>query len=419
MTERFGQPVVAGLISALVGFSSAFAVVLAGLRAVGADPDQAASGLSTSCLAIAVCSVGFALLTRRPVAIAWSTPGAALLVTAGAPPGGFPAAVGAFVVTGALLGLTGLLPRLAAVVRRVPGAVANAMLAGVLLGLCVRPVLALSEDPIGIGAMLAVWAVLQRLAPRWAVPGALAAGLAAFLAGGSAAAVDVPAPLPRLLAVLPAFDLQATLSIAVPLYLVTMTAQNLPGVAVMRALGWAVPWRPAMVVTGGASVAGAFAGGHTINLAAITATLTAGPDAGPDRDRRWIAVCSAGVGYLVLGGATPAVVAVATAAPAGLLAAFAGIALLGPLAGALSRAVEDERDRLAGAVTLVVAASGIVLGGIGSAFWALVAGSAVAAVSRAGTGRRGRTAPPSSDPSAATSTPSAPPQAGHGQRAPS
>lgn len=409
MTERSGllQPVVAGLVSTVVGFSSSFAVVLAGLRAVGATPAQAASGLSTACLAIAVCSIGFAVVLRRPVAIAWSTPGAALLVTAGEPAGGFRTAVGAFLVAGALLAVTGLVPQLAALVRRIPAAVANAMLAGVLLGLCVQPLVALPRNPLGIGAMLAAWVVLQRLAPRWSVPGALVAGLAVFLLQGPAAPVAVPAPLPRLLPIAPLLDLPAVLGIAVPLYLVTMTAQNLPGVAVMRSLGWEVPWRPAMVATGGATAVGALTGGHTINLAAITATLTAGPDAGADRGRRWVAVCACGAGYLLLGALTPVVVAVAVAAPTGLLAGFAGIALLGPLAGALARAVADERDRLAGAVALVVAASGVVLGGVGSAFWALVAGSAVVAVDRL----RRRPDPPGVE--------SAPPQAASRPPAPS
>ncbi|MFD1720623.1 benzoate/H(+) symporter BenE family transporter [Amnibacterium endophyticum] len=393
MTERSGavQPVVAGLVSTLVGFSSTFAVVLAGLRAVGATAEQAASGLSALCLAIAVGSIGFALVTRRPVALAWSTPGAALLVTAGAPGGGFGAAVGAFVVTGLMLAVTGLVPRLGALVRLIPSAVANAMLAGVLLGLCVRPFVALPDDPIGIGAMLLAWIVLQRLAPRWAVPGALAAGLAVLVVGGPTSPIALPAPLPRLLPVAPVLDVQAVLGIAVPLYLVTMTAQNLPGAAVLRALGWEAPWRPALLATGGATALGALAGAHAVNLAAITATLTAGPDAGADRTRRWIAVLASGTGYLLLGALTPLVVAVASAAPPGLLAAFAGIALLGPLAGALARALEDERDRLAGAVALVVAASGVVLGGIGSAFWALTAGSAVVLLSRLRAPRRSGT----------------------------
>ena len=384
MTERRGtsQPVLAGVISAAVGFSSSFVVVLAGLRAVGASADQAASGLSALCVAIGVGTVAIALRTRRPVALAWSTPGAALLATTATMEGGFSAAVGAFLIAGLLVAVTGFVPQVTALVQRVPSQVAAAMLAGVLFGLCVRPLQALPLNPLGIGAMLAAWAVAQRFAPRWAVPAALVAGLGSFLAAGSLADVPARAPLPHLLLVAPTFSLPAVLSIAVPLYLVTMTAQNLPGVAVMRTLEWPVPWRAAMAYTGAASAAGAVLGGHAINLAAITATLTAGPDAGPDRSRRWIAAVSAGASYLVLGAATPLVVAVAGAAPRDLVPAFAGIALFGAFANAVAQAMTDGHDRLAAAVTLLTAASGIQLAGLGPAFWALAIGSATAAVLR-------------------------------------
>ena len=384
MAERAGysQPVLAGAISAAVGFSSSFVVVLTGLRAVGASAEQAASGLSALCMAIGVGTVAIALRTRRPVALAWSTPGAALLTTTAAVQGGFGAAVGAFLVAGLLVVATGFVPQLTALVQRVPAQVAAAMLAGVLFGLCVRPLQALPLDPVGIGAVLAAWVVAQRFAPRWAVPAALLAGLATFLATGSLAQVQVGAPLPQPLLVPPTFSLQAVLAIAVPLYLVTMTAQNLPGVAVMRTLDWPVPWRAAMTYTGAASAAGALLGGQAINLAAIPAPLPAGPDAGADRGRRWIAAVSAGASYLVLGAATPIVVAVAAAAPGDLVPAFAGIALFGAFANAVAQAMADARDRLAAAVTLLTAASGIALAGLGPAFWALVVGSATAAVMR-------------------------------------
>lgn len=368
------QAVLAGLVTALVGFSSSFAVVLAGLRAVGASPGQAASGLLVVSLTMGAGCVLFSWHWRRPITMAWSTPGAALLASLAVPAGGFGTAVGAFAVTGALLALTGLVPPLAAAVRRIPTPVAQAMLAGVLLQLCVVPFAALPHEPVAIGAVLVVWALLTRLAPRWAVPGAAAAAVVAMVARGSFAGLTWAAAEPRLAWTTPSWSGASILAIAVPLYLVTMTSQNIPGVAVMAGLGYDVPWRAALGYTGGATVATAGLGGYAINLSAIAAALAAGPEAGPDPARRWVAGVSTGVGYLALGLSAPAVVTVAQAAPAGLVASIAGVALLGTLANAALQALAEEAYRLPAGVTLVVATSGVVIAGIGSAFWSLVVG---------------------------------------------
>ena len=363
----------AGIITAIVGFSSSFAVVIAGLRAVGATADQAASGLLILCLTVGVGCIAFGLMYRRPITLAWSTPGAALLATAVAP-GGFGVAVGAFVVSGLLLAVTGLVPAVAAAVRSIPQAVASAMLAGVLLVLCTAPFRALPESPWAIGSVLLTWAVLVRVAPRWAVPGALVASGVAMAASGALTGLSVASMAPRVEWVSPQWSLQAVIALAVPLYLVTMTSQNIPGAAVMAGFGYEVPFRPVVAFTGAASAAGAVLGGHAINLSAISAALAAGPEAGRDPSRRWLAAVSTGVTYLVLGVTAQAVVTVAEAAPPGLFAAVAGVALLSSLALATAQALERAEARLAAAVTLVVAASGIQIGGIGSAFWALVAG---------------------------------------------
>lgn len=382
-----GQAVLAGLVSAVVGFSSSFAVVLAGLRAVGASPGQAASGLLVLALAMGSGCVLFSWHWRRPITMAWSTPGAALLASLSAPAGGFGTAVGAFLVVGALLALTGLVPALATAVRRIPAPVAQAMLAGVLLQLCIAPFRDLPKEPVALGAVLVVWAVTARLAPRWAVPGAVAAAVVVLVARGSFGGLTWAAATPHLTWTTPAWPGSAALAIAVPLYLVTMTSQNIPGVAVMAGLGYEVPWRPALGFTGAATIGTAGFGGFAINLSAIAAALAAGPEAGPDPERRWIAGISTGVGYLVLGLSAPAVVAVAQHAPTGLLGSVAGVALLGTFGAAALQALAVEALRLPAAVTLVVASSGVVVAGIGSAFWSLVVGGALVLL---GGGRRER-----------------------------
>ena len=369
-------PVGAGVVCALVGFTSSFAVVLAGLRAVGADAAQAASGLFAVSVAMGAATVLLSWRFRIPVTSAWSTPGAALLATTGAVAGGWSAAVGAFLSCGVLLVVTGWWPGLAKLVRRIPVSIAQAMLAGVLLPLCVEPLRGLATNPAAVGPVLAVWLVLLKVRPRWAVPGAFGAalvviGIALARDGGGPGLADF---VPQLSVTSPSWTVGASIGAALPLYLVTMAAQNIPGVAVMAGFGYDVPWRPAMTVTGVGSMLAAPFGGHAINLAAISAALAAAPDADPDRERRWVAGLSAGVTYLVLGLTSTGLVAVVLAAPDGVVQAVAGVALLGAFASACAAAMSQVDDRLPAAVTFVVAASGIAVVGVGSAFWALLAG---------------------------------------------
>ncbi|WP_251149901.1 benzoate/H(+) symporter BenE family transporter [Cellulosimicrobium sp. Marseille-Q4280] len=374
-------PVLAGLVTALVGFTSSFAVVLAGLRAVGATPEQAASGLLALCVTQGVGILWLTWRHRTPITLAWSTPGAALLVSTGAIAGGWPAAVGAFCLVGALVLLTALWPRLGDLVGAIPRPVAQAMLAGVLLTLCLAPVRALVDLPLLVAPVVAVWLVLLRLAPRWAAPVALVVALAIVVV--TAAGAGAPAwsdAVPRLDLTAPALSWQAVVGLAVPLYVVTMASQNVPGVAVMASFGYRVPWREAMTVTGLGTLAGALAGGHAINLAAISAALAAGPEAHPDARRRWVAAHTAGWAYLVLAVASAGLAALVAAAPPGLVEAAAGLALVGALGGALAGAFAEPRGREAAVVTLLVAAAGVSVGGVGAAFWAILAGLAVHAV---------------------------------------
>ena len=369
-------PIGAGVVCALVGFTSSFAVVLAGLCAAGASPAQAASGLVAVSLAMGAASMLLSWKFRMPITSAWSTPGAALLITTGAVAGGWPAAVGAFAVTALLLLATGLWPVLARLVTRIPTPVAQAMLAGVLLPLCVSPVTALAHDPGVIAPVLVVWLIVLALRPRWAVPAAFGAALV-IIAVALVRDHRVPAAsawIPHLQLTEPSFTVAALTGIAVPLYVVTMAAQNIPGVAVMAGFGYRVPWRPALSVTGIGSLLATPFGGHAVNLAAISAALAAAPDADPNPRRRWIAGFTAGAVYCVLGLVSTGLTAAVLAAPDGVVQAVAGVALLSAFAGACTGAMADEAARVPAAMTLVVAASGTTVAGIGAAFWALVVG---------------------------------------------
>jgi len=392
--QGVSQPVTAGILTALVGFTSSSAVVLTGLRAVGASPADAASGLLALCAVQGVMMIWLGHRHRIPLVAAWSTPGAALLASTGVVQGGWPAAVGAFLVVAGLIVLTGLWPRLGRLIAAIPTPIAQAMLAGIVLELCLAPVRGFGSHPWAVGPILLTWLVLLRLAPKWAVP-------AAFLATLVVVAIDVArnggahgALLPHLDMTMPAFTGAGLLSIAIPLYIVTMAGQNIPGVAVMASYGYEVPWRETMAVTGLATAATATFGGHALNLAAITASLSASPDADPSPARRWIASVTAGWVYFGLALVSTAFTTLVSAAPPDVIGAVAGVALLGTLSASLAGALSQPEGREAAAITFVVAASGLTFAGIGAAFWALAAGLLVRAVLTArplgtGTGRPG------------------------------
>lgn len=377
------QPVLAGVITALVGFTSSFTVVLAGLRSVGADRDQAASGLLTVSVIMGVLAIGISVRRRIPVSIAWSTPGAALLVATGAPHGGFGAAVTAFAICGVLIICTGLFAPLRRLVLAVPKPIANALLAGVLLELCVVPVTTLKDRPALAAGIIGTWLVFMRFARRWAVPAAMAVALAEIIASANSTQLAGLSYAPTLTLTRPALSV-AAVTLGVSLFIVTMASQNVPGIAVLEGFGYEVPIRSVLVDTGAGTVVGAALGGHVVNLAAISAALCAGPDAHPDRGRRWIASSTAGACYIVLGLAAAPLSAIVAVAPAGLVETVAGLALLGTLGSSLAAAVGEDlvrgtRYRDAAIVTFLVTVSGISVAGIGSAFWGLLAGLLFAA----------------------------------------
>ena len=376
------RPLIAGVVTALVGFTSTFAVVLTGLRSVGATPEQAASGLLAITLMVGIGCILLAARYRMPITIAWSTPGVALLAATGAVEGGWPAVVGGFLVSGALILCTALFPPLGALIARIPPSIAQAMLAGVLLPLCIQPFLGLVADPWGVAPVLIVWLVASRLLPRWAVPLAFVAAIVVVAVSlvRTGADLDAATLVPQLAFTAPTLTVGSVVGIALPLFVVTMASQNVPGVAVMRSLGYTIPWRPAMLVTGAGSMLAATAGGHAINLGAISAAIAAGPDAHPDPKRRWVAGVSAGGTYLVLGALSAAFAAIVLLAPAGVIPAVAGVALFAAFGSAVQQAIDDPGERTPAVVTFLIAASGIAVAGVSAAFWALVAGLIVRTV---------------------------------------
>ncbi|MFO0272625.1 MAG: benzoate/H(+) symporter BenE family transporter [Betaproteobacteria bacterium] len=373
--------IVAGFVAVLVGFTSSAVIVFEAARAAGASPAQTASWLWALGIGMAVTTIGLSLRYRVPVLTAWSTPGAALLITSVA---GLPLAqtIGAFVLCGLLILLVGASGWFERLMQHLPMPLAAAMLAGVLLRFGLDAFASLQTQFVLVFGMLATFLVARALAPRWAVPLALAAGIGIALARGLMAPLAFELVLTRPQFVMPQFSLAAAVGVALPLFVVTMASQNVPGVATLRAHGYAPPLSPVIATTGAATVLLAPFGGFAFNLAAITAAICMGPEAHADPQRRYTAALAAGVFYLLLGLFGALVTAVFLALPRELVLAIAGLALLGTIGNGLLAALRDEAPREAALITFLVTASGDTLGSIGSAFWGLAAGLLALAVRR-------------------------------------
>ena len=366
--------VVAGFVAVLVGFTSSVVIVFAAAQALGATPAQTTSWIWALGLGMGITSIGLSLWYRQPVLTAWSTPGAALIAgTSGVAMG---EAIGAFVVCGVLIMLAGATRAFERVMDRIPQAIAAALLAGVLARFGLDAVGAVKTAPLLVCVMAGVFLVGRRAWPRYAVPGVLLAGIAVAAAqqrmDTSAIVWDMALPVWTT----PVFSLGALVGVALPLFVVTMASQNLPGVAAQRAAGYATPVSPAITATGAASALLAPFGGYAFNLAAITAAICMGREAHEDPARRYVASVAAGVFYIALGLVGGAVVGLLAAFPRELVLAVAGLALLGTIAGGLAAALKDEAHRDAAGLTFLVTLSGLTLAGVGSAFWGVVAGSA-------------------------------------------
>jgi benzoate membrane transport protein len=373
-------PLLAGTVASVTGTAASAGLVLAALTALNASAAQTATAIFVLLLLYGGLSIVLSYRYKMPISIVWSTPGAAMLIGAGALHLKFAEAAGAFIVAAILLALTGVWSALGRLVSAIPKPIASAMLAGVIFKFCIAPYVAAAQDggkyAIVIIPGLIVWLVLYRFATIWAAPAAMV-----VIFGISATQFDyASAPtqlLPELAFVAPEFSLTAIVSIAIPLYLVTMASQNLPGVAIMKSFGYEVPFRPVMLSTGLGAVVAGFFGGFSLNLAAITAALNANDHAHKNPARRWLASVFGGVVYVAMAFVTGAVVTFVLGTPNEIVLATAGLALVGTIVNSVSAAVESTELRVPAVVTFLVGASGIVVAGIGSAFWALLAGLVV------------------------------------------
>lgn len=381
---------VAGVLSAVINFAGPFLIVLEATRAAGLDEAHTASWVWALCIGNGVCAIVLSLVTRIPVIVAWSTPGAALLI---ASIGGFSfgEAVGAFLVASvaaAVAGATGLFGR---VLARVPAPVLQGLLAGILLPFLVGAVSAFESAPLIAGSILLAFLLTKRFAERYAVLAALVVGVVAAWAGGSLAEITPGIAPGGPVFTAPEFTFPALVGIALPLFLVTMASQNAPGLALLHAQGYRPPERLLIGTISGVSAALAPLGCHGINLGAITAAIAVGPEAHPDRARRYIAGVAGGLTYLAVGALGGVLVAGFRSIDPEIVSMLAAVALLGSAVTALSGAMSgDARTGASSLITIAVTMSGAVFLGVGSAFWGLLAGGAVFAVLAPRRGSRGR-----------------------------
>ncbi len=367
--------VFSALVAVFVGFAASVAVVLAAAQAVGATPGQTVSWIAGLALAKGTASLWLSWRHRLPIICAWSTPGAALIAASSGLD--MAAAIGAFLVAAALMMLTAALRPLGTLVERIPMPIAAAMLAGVIFRFVVAVFDEMRVSPGLVLPLLAVFLVARLVSPFLGVIAALGAGLALSIVGGLASWPGDGLSLTGLEFVTPRLDMAAMLGIGIPLYLVTMAAQNLPGFAVLRAAGYKPPVASCLFVTGLASFLTAPFGAYMVNMAAISASICTGPDTHPDPAQRWKAGIVYGMAWLAIAATAGLLLALIVAMPKAVIIAVAGLGLVGSLTGALGQAMSSDRERFAAIITFAVAASSLTLFGVGSAFWSLVAGLGV------------------------------------------
>lgn len=371
----------AAAVATVVGFGGTVALVVQAGQAFDATPIQIVSMVTALCLGIGVPGALLSWRLRMPVVLAWSTPGAALLAasTLGL---GWSNAVGAFVVAGLLMMLTGLLPVLGRLAQRIPASVASAMLAGVLLPFVLRLFTVMPDEMALAVGLLVVFIVARRLWPAWALPAVLAVAIVVLALRGQIGLPPETGLFGTLAPVMPAFDWKVAVSLGLPLFLVTLASQNLPGLVVLRAAGYEPPANRLILATGLASVVAAPFGAHGVNLAAITAAICTGPEAHPDPARRWIVGVIYGGFYVVVALFAAPLAGLFIAMPPAVLAIITGLALIAPLIGALATMLPKTEEREAAVLTFAATGSGLALFGIGSAFWGLVVGFAALAALR-------------------------------------
>ena len=363
----------AGFIAVLVGYTCSAAIVFQAASAAGGGPEQISSWLLALGVGMGVTCIGLSLRYRSPVLTAWSTPGAALLATAlvGVP---MNEAIGAFLFASLLLAIFGFTGWVETFMKHVPKSLAGAMLAGVLLRFGLDAFVALRAQPALVGIMLVIYFGGRRFNSRYSVPLTFLGGLLWAIGAGLVHTEALSLSVARPVFTVPAFSMATLIGVGIPLFIVTMASQNIPGIAVMRANGYQTPASPLIGWTGLTGLLLGPFGGYQFNLAAITAAICMNPEADRNPERRYLAAVAAGIFYLITGLLGATVASLFTALPKELVMAIAGIALLGTIGNSLSGALADERERDAALVTFLVTASGLTLLNIGGAFWGLVFG---------------------------------------------
>lgn len=367
------HPVIAGLISVIVNYGGTFILVFQAAKVAGLSPELTASWVWSISIGVGVTGIILSWISREPIITAWSTPAAAFLVTALAPTP-YAEAVGAYLISAAafvLLGLSGWFER---VIRLIPPGVAAGLLAGILLEFGIGAFGGMSIDPLLAGLLIVAYVVLKRFTARYAMVGILVLGLAFLLIQGRVDLSGLTLKLAAPVFTMPAFSLNALLSVALPLFLITLTGQYMPGILVLRNDGFRTSANPIVAITGLGSLLMAPFGSHAFNIAAITAAICTGREAHEDPSKRWIAGIAAGVLYIVVGVFGVTLAAVFMAFPATFITTLAGLALLGTIGGSLTGAMADAKAREASLITFLAAAANITLLGIGGAFWGLVIG---------------------------------------------
>lgn len=373
LTDWSASSVVAGFVAALTGYTSSLVLMIQAGHAAGLTEAQISSWIWALSMAMGLSSIFLSWRWRAPIVVAWSTPGAALLITS-LPGVAYADAIGAFILSAVLVtavGISGLFDRL---MRHVPASLAAALLAGILFRIGSQAFVVAGTQMALVGSMFLVFMLAKRFLPRFATLAALLAGVVIAIAEHALDFSGFHIAVARPVLTLPHFSLAASISIGVPLFIVAMTSQNMPGLSVLRADGYSTPSSPLISATGLASLVFAFFGGHGVTLAAITAAICTNPQAHPDPTKRYTAAIACGVFYLIAGAFGATIAALFAAFPAALVLTIAALALLGSIASGLSGAMRDPGQRDAALVTFLVTASGMSLLNIGSAFWGLVAG---------------------------------------------
>ena len=372
-------PIIAGFVASISGSAATFGIAIAGLVAMGATREQTFTALFVLLIGYGLLSTALSYRYKMPISIVWSTPGAAFLAASAGLGLEFEQAVGGFLLSGVLLTITGFWPALAKLVQRIPSSIASAMLAGILFTFVITTVRASVDYPLLVLPFVLVWFVLNRISPIWATPIAIVLAFGLINAQVGTGWIENASLFPSFDIVMPSFEPVPMFSIGIPLYLITMASQNLPGIAIMKGFGYKVPVRAVIGSTGLATVIASFFGGFGMNLAAITAAINANEQAAKDPKRRWLASFVGGLVYWLFAIGAGFFAAFVLAVPSELLLAVVGLALLPSFISAIGISLEDVKTRLPAAITFIVGAAGISVVGIGGAFWALVAGMLVLA----------------------------------------